>query len=178
MEIKSYIEAILHTSPKSLTVRQIWNLLIANNMDVNKSEVTTALKDLEQEYLHKPYELKKISNGYRLQLKSDYFQIVQDMLQLSPPKLSAAATETLALIAYRQPVTRTEIEQIRGVSVSSYIIKTLTDLAWIKVVGHKDCPGRPAMFATTKDFLEHFALNSISDLPPVFTKIESSEITT
>ena len=110
-------------------------------------------------------ELVKVASGYRLRIRQEYSSWVAKLWEAKPQKYSRALLETLALIAYKQPITRGEIEEVRGVSVSSQIIRTLLDRSWIKVVGHRDVPGRPALFSTTKDFLDDLNLSKLSDLP-------------
>jgi segregation and condensation protein B len=113
------------------------------------------------------FELKQVASGYRFQVKQDLSEWVAKLWEDRPPRYTRALLETLALIAYRQPITRGDIEEIRGVGVSANIIRTLLDREWIRVVGHRDVPGRPAMFATTKQFLDYFNLRSLQELPPL-----------
>lgn len=113
------------------------------------------------------FELKKVASGYRLQVRQEYAPWVGRLFEEKPPRYSRALLETLALIAYRQPITRGEIEDIRGVAVSSNIVRTLMEREWVRVVGHRDVPGRPAMYATTKQFLDYFNLNGLNQLPPL-----------
>ena len=120
---------------------------------------------LELDYRPRGIQLKEVASGYRFQSLDSLSPWLSRLWQESSPKYSRAMLETLALIAYRQPITRGEIEQVRGVAVSSNIIKTLTEREWIKVIGHKEVPGRPALYATTKQFLDYFSLKSLSDLP-------------
>ena len=131
----------------------------------DKSELRAAIDDLRNDYIDRSIELIETGAGFRINVKAEYAQWVSRLWEERPPRYSRAMLETLALIAYRQPVTRGEIEDIRGVSVSSNIIKTLMERDWIKEVGHRDVPGKPALLATTKEFLNYFGLKSLNDLP-------------
>ncbi|CAN0603579.1 unnamed protein product [Ectocarpus sp. 12 AP-2014] len=122
------------------------------------------------------FELKKVASGYRLQVREEYAPWVSRMFEEKPQRYSRALLETLALIAYRQPITRGEIEDIRGVTVSSNIIRTLLEREWVKVVGHRDVPGRPAMYATTRQFLDYFNLSGLDQLPPLSEVRDLEEI--
>ena len=128
-------------------------------------EVQAALEDLAADCQDRGFELKQVASGYRFQVRQELAQWIGRLWQEKPQKYSRALLETLAIIAYRQPVTRGEIEEIRGVSVSSNIVKTLLEREWIRVIGHRDVPGRPAMLATTKKFLDYFNLRQLDDLP-------------
>ena len=131
------------------------------------SLIDQALKDLVADCEDKGFELKRVASGYRYQVKQDLSRWVNKLWQERAPRYSRALLETMSLIAYRQPITRGEIEQIRGVAVSSQIIKTLLEREWIKSVGHRDVPGRPTIYATTKQFLDYFNLKSLDQLPPL-----------
>ena len=126
-----------------------------------------ALEQVEADYQSRPLELKKVASGYRLQVREAYSPWVSRLFEERPGRYSRAFLETLAIIAYRQPATRGEIEDIRGVAVSSGIIKTMLEREWIQVIGHKEVPGRPALFGTTPYFLDYFGLTSLSELPPL-----------
>lgn len=130
-------------------------------------EIRQALKSLQALYSERAIELKEVASGFRFQVREDWAIFIGRMHEIKPQRYSRALMETLALIAYRQPITRAEIEDIRGVVVSSQIIKTLLDHNWIRVVGYKEVPGRPGLYATTKNFLDHFNLKSLEDLPPL-----------
>ena len=129
------------------------------------AELKEALQELTQDCEGRSYELRKVSSGYRFQVSKDYADYVNKLMEEKPARYSRALLETLVLIAYRQPITRGEIEAVRGVSVSSQIIKTLDERGWIKIVGHRDVPGKPSLYATTKEFLDYFNLASLNDLP-------------
>lgn len=126
-----------------------------------------ALEQLQQEAEGSSQQLVELAGGFRYQIRSDYAPWVSRLNEEKPPRYSRALLETLSLIAYRQPVTRGEIEDVRGVSVSSQIIRTLEDREWIRVVGHREVPGRPALYATTRQFLDYFGLKSLNQLPPL-----------
>ena len=164
--VKRIIEAAILASEKPLTKRAINELFD----DLERPEddlVSAALDELAEDCNKRGYELVKVASGYRFQVKQDLSRWVSKLWKERAPRYSRALLETLALIAYRQPITRGEIEDIRGVAVSSQIIKTLLEREWIKAVGHKDVPGRPAIYATTKLFLDYFNLKNLDQLPPL-----------
>ncbi|EED36901.1 segregation and condensation protein B [Luminiphilus syltensis NOR5-1B] len=132
-----------------------------------KEDVVSALEEVAVRCEDRGFELVEVASGYRFQVRQNLSQWVGRLWQERPQRYSRALLETLSLIAYRQPITRGEIEEIRGVAVSSNIIKTLHEREWIRVVGHRDVPGRPAMYATTKAFLDYFNLKSLEALPPL-----------
>jgi segregation and condensation protein B len=134
---------------------------------VTDKQIKEAISLLTEDLEHRAYELKEVASGYRFQVKSTLSPWLIKLWEEKPQKYSKAVLETLALIAYRQPVTRTEVEEIRGVTSSSHIFKTLQDREWIKVVGHKDVAGRPGLYATTKLFLDYFNLRSLEELPTI-----------
>ena len=158
------IEALLFSSSRPLSEKEILSAFDLRSPPTS-SEIKEALKSIEQKYSENSIELVKVASGYRLRIRQEYSLWVAKLWEAKPQKYSRALLETLALIAYKQPITRGEIEEVRGVSVSSQIIRTLLDRSWIKVVGHRDVPGRPALFSTTKDFLDDLNLSKLSDLP-------------
>jgi segregation and condensation protein B len=163
---KNIIEAALMVSNQPLSVTKILSLFEAEHtMEIERDEIRAALEALQNDYQDRGIELVEVASGFRIQAKNDYADWVNHLFDERPPRYSRALLETLAIIAYRQPITRGEIEDIRGVSVSSTIIKTLQEREWIKVVGHRDVPGKPALFATTKSFLDYFNLKKLSELP-------------
>ena len=131
----------------------------------SRDDIRKVLKELEEDYKDRGFELKQVASGYRIQVGQDYADWVGRLWEEKPARYSRALLETIALIAYRQPITRGEIEEVRGVSVSSNIIKTLMEREWIKVLGHKDVPGKPALYGTTRAFLDYFNLKSLDELP-------------
>ena len=158
------IEALLFSSSRPLSEKEILSAFDLRSPPTS-SEIKEALKTIEEKYSENSIELVKVASGYRLRIRQEYSSWVAKLWEAKPQKYSRALLETLALIAYKQPITRGEIEEVRGVSVSSQIIRTLLDRSWIKVVGHRDVPGRPALFSTTKDFLDDLNLSKLSDLP-------------
>ena len=158
------IEALLFSSSRPLSEKEILSAFDLRSPPTS-NEIKEALKSIEEKYSENSIELVKVSSGYRLRIRQEYSSWVAKLWEAKPQKYSRALLETLALIAYKQPITRGEIEEVRGVSVSSQIIRTLLDRSWIKVVGHRDVPGRPALFSTTKDFLDDLNLSKLSDLP-------------
>ena len=158
------IEALLFSSSRPLSEKEILSAFDLRSPPTS-SEIKEALKSIEDKYSENSIELVKVASGYRLRIRQEYSSWVAKLWEAKPQKYSRALLETLALIAYKQPITRGEIEEVRGVSVSSQIIRTLLDRSWIKVVGYRDVPGRPALFSTTKDFLDDLNLSKLSDLP-------------
>lgn len=159
------LQALLLAHGKPLSMQQLQELLAPEELD--SKEIRLGLEQLKQQLAAGPLQLEKVASGYRLQLHSRYNLYVERLWDERPQRYSRALLETLALVAYRQPVTRGEIEDVRGVAVSSHIIRTLEERGWIKVVGHKEVPGRPALFATTGSFLDYFNLQGLHELPPL-----------
>ncbi|MGR9073630.1 MAG: SMC-Scp complex subunit ScpB [Gammaproteobacteria bacterium] len=166
MEIKKIVEAILFASSHPLTIGQIRRIFPELERP-DTLEVQDSIDSIIEDYRDRPIELKKVSSGYRFQVRKEMSPWVSRLFEEKPPKYSRALLETLAIIAYRQPVTRGDIEEIRGVGVSSHLIRVLLDREWIKVVAHKEAPGRPELFGTTKQFLDYFNLSSLNDLPAI-----------
>ncbi|OGT64272.1 MAG: SMC-Scp complex subunit ScpB [Gammaproteobacteria bacterium RIFCSPLOWO2_01_FULL_47_190] len=175
-KIKCIIEAALMVSDKPLSMARILALFEKDIEEPDREMVKAALDQLQEDYKNRGIEVCEVASGYRVQVKSDYAEWVNRLFDEKPPRYSRALLETLAIIAYRQPLTRAEIEDIRGVGVSTTIIKTLQEREWIKVVGHKDVPGRPELLATTKEFLDYFNLKKLSDLPTLAEIKELSQI--
>lgn len=163
-QLKQLIEAAIFVSEKALSTDKM-RATILSELDVSTRQLNKVLKELELDYAPRGIKLMKVASGYRFQSDTGLGQLLSKLWQETVPKYSRAMLETLALIAYKQPITRGEIEDIRGVAVSSNIIRSLSERQWIKVVGHKEVPGKPALFATTNIFLDYFALTSLSDLP-------------
>jgi segregation and condensation protein B len=164
-QLKNTIEAVLMSAEKPLKVNEIEALFAGDNDMPSRDEIRKSLKELGEDYENRGFELKEVSSGFRIQVRQDYSDWVGRLWEEKPARYTRALLETIALIAYRQPITRGEIEEVRGVSVSSNIIKTLMEREWIKVLGHKDVPGKPALYGTTKEFLDYFNLKSLEDLP-------------
>jgi len=171
-QLKPLIEAAIFVAEKPLTVVKIKELLLSE-YKISIKRIRSVLNLLKEDYNGRGIELIKVASGYRFQAKAEHNEELASLFKEKAPKFSRAILETLALIAYKQPITRGEIEEIRGVAVSSYIIKTLTDRDWVKVVGHKDVPGRPSLYGTNKEFLDYFSLNSLADLPELMKVIET-----
>lgn len=165
-EIKHFIEAALLAAGRPLNIDQLHGLF-DGRMAPEKAEIRQAIKTLNEEYEGRGLVISEVASGFRLQIKATMADRLQKLWEERPPRYSRALFETLALIAYRQPITRGDIEDIRGVSVSANIIRQLIDRDWIRVVGHRDVPGRPELFGTTKGFLDYFSLKKLDDLPPL-----------
>ncbi|MGV6852689.1 MAG: SMC-Scp complex subunit ScpB [bacterium] len=163
-QLKPAIEAALLACGGTISVKQMVQLFSPQGA-IEKADIQAALDEIGAECEQRGVELVEVATGYRMQIKQDVFPWIARLWEERPPRYSRALLETLSIIAYQQPVTRGEIEKVRGVSVSSQIIRTLDERDWIRVVGHRDVPGRPALFGTTKAFLDYFSLTSLADLP-------------
>lgn len=163
-ELKHILEAGIHAAAKPMNLAALTKLFDEENPP-EADALREALEELQQDYVGHAVELAEVSSGFRFQVKPDYMPWVSRLWEEKPPKYSRAVLETLALIAYRQPITRGEIEEIRGVSVSTHIIKSMMEREWIRSVGQRDVPGRPTLYATTKMFLDYFNLKSLDELP-------------
>jgi segregation and condensation protein B len=164
-KLKKILEAVLLGTDKVLSVQQLDTLFEQDEDRPTRDEIRQALHEMAEDYQDRAYELKQVASGFRLQVRQDYADWVGRLWEEKPARYTRALLETLALIAYRQPITRGEIEEIRGVSVSTNIIKTLLERDWIKVLGHKDVPGKPSLYGTTREFLDYFNLKSLDQLP-------------
>lgn len=162
-QIKNIIEAILLAAGEPVTIKRLQSIFAEQELTHN--DIAKALELLAEDFTERGVELKEVANGFRLQTRESLQPWITKLWEEKPKKYSRALLETLALVAYRQPVTRGEIEDVRGVAVSSYIIRTLMDREWIRVLGYRDVPGKPAMFGTTKEFLDYFNMKSLEDLP-------------
>jgi segregation and condensation protein B len=165
-EIKHFVEAALLAAGRPLSIDQLQNLFDGRTAP-EKAEIRQAIASLNEEYEERGIVVAEVASGFRMQIRSTMADRLQKLWEDRPPRYSRALFETLALIAYRQPITRGDIEDIRGVSVSSNIMRQLLERDWIRVVGHREVPGRPAMFGTTKTFLDYFSLKKLDDLPPL-----------
>lgn len=166
IEIKHFLEAALLAAGRPLSIDQLKGLF-DGRLAIQKSDIRKAIETLNEEFEDRGIIISEVASGFRMQVKPAMADRLQKLWEERPPRYSRAMFETLALIAYRQPITRGEIEDIRGVSVSSNIVRQLLERDWVRVVGHRDVPGRPAMFATTKAFLDYFGLMKLDDLPPL-----------
>jgi segregation and condensation protein B len=164
--VKQVVEGALMAAGAPLTTDQILALYPEERRPA-RDEIRTAVDELSADYRERGIELVEVAGGWRIQVRRAVAPWVARLWEEKPPRYSRALLETLALIAYRQPITRGEIEDIRGVAVSTQIVKTLTEREWIRIVGHRDVPGRPALYATTRRFLDYFGLRSLNDLPPL-----------
>ena len=162
--IKHIVEAVLMAAGKPLNLDQIL-AVFGDGEKPERDALRAALAELQQDYAERGLELVEVASGYRMQVTQDMEPWVSRLTEDKPARYSRALLETLALVAYRQPITRGEIEDIRGVSVSTSIMKTLQEREWVRSVGHRDVPGRPAMYGTTNQFLDYFNLTGLDDLP-------------
>ena len=165
-QIKYFVEAALLAAGRPLSVDQLQKLFDDDSMP-DKAQIRQAISGLLEDYAERGITISEVASGFRVQVQSDMVQRLQRLWEERPPRYSRALFETLALVAYRQPVTRGEIEEIRGVTVSANIIRSLLEREWVRVVGHRDVPGRPEMFGTTRQFLDYFGLKKLEDLPPL-----------
>lgn len=163
-ELVSILEALLLTAGQPMSLSQIASIFEDDDRP-GQDEIAKALEHLEASCDGRAVELREVASGFRLQVREEYMSWVSRLWEERPQRYSRALLETLALVAYRQPITRGDIEEVRGVSVSTNIIRTLQEREWIRVVGHRDVPGKPALFGTTKAFLDYFNLTSLDDLP-------------
>lgn len=162
--VRNVIEAALLAAGRPLTADELVTLFDERDGS-NAGEVHAAIESLRADYATRGLELVEVASGYRIQIRPSVAQPVSRLWQERPTKYSRALLETLALVAYRQPITRGEIEQIRGVAVNPHIVKTLQERNWIRVVGHRDVPGKPELLGTTREFLDYFSLQKLDDLP-------------
>ena len=162
--LKNIIEAILLAAGRPLTLDQLLAMFEENERP-ERGDVREAIKLLQEDYEPRGVALVQVGGGFRIQIRETMQPWVSRLWEEKPARYSRALLETLSLIAYRQPITRGEIENVRGVTVSTSIMKTLLERDWVHVVGHRDVPGHPAMYGTTKQFLDYFSLKSLSDLP-------------
>lgn len=176
VQLKQLVEAALFVADGPMTKLALRESVLAE-FTVSERALNEVLKELVLDYQPRGIQLVEVASGYRFQSLDSLSPWLSRMWQENAPRYSRAMLETLALIAYRQPITRGEIEAVRGMAVSSNIIRTLTERDWIKVVGHKEVPGRPSLYATTRQFLDYFSLKSLADLPgsEVFEGLEDNE---
>ena len=165
-QLTRIIEGLLFAAEKPLSIDRMLELFEESDRP-EKNDIKESIAELQLEYVHRGIELKELATGYRFIVRADLAKWVQRLWEERAPRYSRALLETLALIAYRQPITRSEIEDIRGVAVNTNIVKTLLEREWIRIVGYRDVPGKPALLATTKEFLDYFGLRSLEELPPL-----------
>ena len=174
-KLSEILEALLLSASRPISIDDI--VKVFEDPKPSKDEIRNALNQIDQDCLTRGIELKKIASGYRLQVKQSLSQYIAKLWEEKPQKFSKATLETLSLIAYKQPITRGEIEEIRGVAVGTQLIRGLMERGWVKVVGQRDVPGRPSLYSTTKEFLDYFGLQHLRELPelpslPDLTSIE------
>ncbi len=164
---RNVIEAALLAAGRPLPFDKIVEIFERKGVDFERSELRAALSSLSDEYSSRGIELKEVASGFRVQIRSSARDWLDPLFEERAPRYTRALLETLALIAYRQPITRAEIEEVRGVVVSTNIVRTLVERGWVRVVGYRDVPGKPSMLGTTKEFLDYFGLKRLEDLPPL-----------
>jgi segregation and condensation protein B len=174
-KLKNIIEAILLASYEPLSADKL-HRIITSKVNTSKSDILSAIDDLKTDYENKDIEITKVASGFRIQAKSEIGDYLNIMFAERTPRYSRALLETLSIIAYRQPVTRGDIEAIRGVSVSTSIMRTLTERNWVRIIGYRNVPGKPAMFATTPEFLDYFSLQRLDQLPDLPEKKEPMDL--
>jgi len=162
--LRKIVEGAILAAAQPMTIARILELF-DEEVAPEKDDVLAALQDIQADNAERGFELKEVASGWRFQVREETAPWVNRLWDEKPQKYSRALLETLSLIAYRQPITRGDIEEIRGVAVSSHIMKTLMERDWVKVVGHRDVPGRPSLYATTRQFLDYFNLKNLEDLP-------------
>ena len=162
-----HVEAALLAAGRPVPIDEFIAMFEGREDAPDRTAIREAVAALEERWAGRAIEVNQVASGYRAQIRREYSQSITALWQERPPRYSRALLETLALIAYRQPISRGEIEEVRGVSVSSSIMKTLLEREWVRVVGHREAPGRPALFGTTKHFLDTFSLKSLEALPPL-----------
>jgi segregation and condensation protein B len=165
-QLKNIVEAALLAAGRPLNVDKL-QALFGKSGQPARQEIRAAILELQADYAERGIEITEVASGFRIQVKADMAPALEKLWEERPPRYSRALLETLSIIAYRQPVTRGEIENVRGVAVSTNIVRTLLERTWIRVVGHRDVPGKPAMFGTTREFLDYFDLKKLDDLPPL-----------
>jgi segregation and condensation protein B len=165
-EVRNVVEAALLAAAKPLSLDQLTDLF-AKRGGIERAALRKALDSLQQDYAGRGIELAEVASGFRVQVRKSMSDWLVPLWEERAPRYTRALLETLALIAYRQPITRGEIEEIRGVVVSTNIVRTLLERGWVRVLGHRDVPGKPAMFGTTREFLDYFGLKRLEDLPPL-----------
>lgn len=177
-QLTKVVEAALLAAGRPLSLDDLRDLFATQGSEPTKPELRAALQKLQEDCEQRAIEIREVASGFRAQVRPEMAPWLTKLWEERPPRYSRALMETLAIIAYRQPVTRGEIEDVRGVSVTTNIIRTLLEREWIREVGHRDVPGRPAMFGTTREFLDYFGLKKLDDLPELtaLTDLESLHV--
>ena len=175
-KLNQIIEALLLSASRPLSIEEIEKVFVENQP--SRDEIRKSLKEIEEDCFNRGIELKKVCTGFRLQVKQYLSNYVSKLWEERPQKFSKATLETLSLIAYKQPITRGEIEEVRGVTVGTQLMRGLMERGWVKIVGQRDVPGRPSLYATTKDFLDYFGLQHLRELPdlPELPDLKSLEL--
>jgi len=174
--VMGLIEASLFAAGEPLSMQRLVQLFVEDEQP-SLEEMHEVIAQLQDIYADRAIHLKELATGFSFVVAPKYSRAVAQLWEEKPQRYSRALHETLAIIAYRQPITRADIEDIRGVAVSTVITKTLLEREWVRIVGHKDAPGRPALYATTRQFLEHFSLQSLEDLPPLAEIVDLDALT-
>ena len=175
-KLNEILEALLLSASRPISIEDM--IKVFEEPKPTKDEIRAALNEIDDACSSRGIELKRISSGYRLQVKQSFSEYVAKLWEEKPQKFSKASLETLSLIAYKQPITRGEIEEIRGVNVGTQLIRSLMERGWIKIVGQRDVPGRPSLYSTTKEFLDYFGLQHLRELPelPQLPDLQSIEM--
>ncbi|MDQ6959641.1 MAG: SMC-Scp complex subunit ScpB [Mariprofundaceae bacterium] len=174
MSLSSRIEAVVFASDEPVPIQKLRDLL----GNAASADIRQTLIELQAGYSERGIRLQEVAGGWQFRSASEYASVVQQLWKTRPPRLSRSMLETLAIIAYRQPTTRAEIESLRGVKVSSAMVAALQERGWIKVLGRKDVPGRPHLYGTGKEFLTDFGLNTLHDLPDIADLMDNDEVKT
>ena len=175
-KLNEILEALLLSASRPISIEDM--IKVFEEPKPTKDEIRAALNEIDDACSSRGIELKRISSGYRLQVKQSFSEYVANLWEEKPQKFSKASLETLSLIAYKQPITRGEIEEIRGVTVGTQLIRSLMERGWIKIVGQRDVPGKPSLYSTTKEFLDYFGLQHLRELPelPQLPDLQSIEL--
>ena len=175
-KLNEILEALLLSASRPISIEDM--IKVFEEPKPTKDEIRAALNEIDDACSSRGIELKRIASGYRLQVKQSFSEYVANLWEEKPQKFSKASLETLSLIAYKQPITRGEIEEIRGVTVGTQLIRSLMERGWIKIVGQRDVPGRPSLYSTTKEFLDYFGLQHLRELPelPQLPDLQSIEL--
>jgi segregation and condensation protein B len=174
--LKNIVEGLIMAAGGPLSVEELFRIMQPSNEALEIKMVREIINELVQDYSGRSLELKEVASGWRFQVRNELSPWIAKLWEERPPRHSRAFLETLALIAYHQPITRAEIEDVRGVSVGTNIVKTLLEHDWVRIAGYKEVPGRPALYITTKKFLDYFNLKSLQELPPLIEFTESPEV--
>ena len=173
--LPNIVESILFGAGRPMRLSEMKTLMGSQNIEIDLTSIKVALNTLEERYADSSIEIKEVASGFRMQIRESYGDCLYPLWNDASSRLSKALMETISIIAYKQPVTRGDIEDIRGVTVSTQIIRSLLDREWVKVAGYRDVPGRPALYETTKNFLNDLNLKSINDLPPLPEALPADE---